>query len=176
MWHNCPHDILPHDEASPLKAAGSSPTAPVIKDNLKHHERSANEEETILRWLKENSKEFRKSGGRQGTLVRIDPIHKGVGTVYFLPNKLGDDKTESLILFDRDTKITPGPDLWVYLSTSENVKRSGLGEYLQLILLKGTKGGQAYMVNKPITELQKYKSVVVWCKQFEVLFTYAELF
>lgn len=133
-------------------------------------------EEMILQRLKENSEEFRKSGGRQGTFVKIDPIHKGVGGVYLLPNKLGNDKNESLILFDKDTKITPGPDLWIYLSTSEDVNGSGLGEYLKLTLLKGTKGGQTYIVNKPILELEKYKSVVVWCKQFEVLFTYAVLF
>lgn len=132
-------------------------------------------EETILQQLKANSEEFRKSGGRQGTFVKIDPIHKGVGRVYLLPNKLGNDKTESLVLFDRDTKITAGPDLWIYLSTSEDVKRSGLGEYVQLTLLKGTKGGQTYIVNKPILELERYKSVVVWCKQFAVLFTYAVL-
>ena len=133
------------------------------------------QEEKTLRWVKENGTEFKKSGGRQGIFVKIDPIHKGVGSVYLLPNKLGNDKTGSLILFDEDIKITPGPDLWIYLSTSEDVKRNGLGKNLQLILLKGTKGGQTYVVNKPIAELQKYKSVVVWCKQFEVLFTYAVL-
>ncbi|GEM_PF-2165758 len=134
------------------------------------------QEERIARLLKENSEEFRKSGGRQGTLVKIDPIHKGVGTVYLLPNQLGNHKTESLLLFDKDIKITAGPDLWIYLSTNEDVKKNGLGEYLQLMLLKGTKGGQSYTVSKTLTELEKFKSVVVWCKQFEVLFTYAILF
>lgn len=133
------------------------------------------QEEMILQRLKENSEEFRKNMGRQGTFVKIDSIHKGVGMVYLLPNKIGNDKTESLIFFDRDTKITAGPDLWIYLSTSEDVKRNGLGEYLPLTLLKGTKGGQKYIINKPIIELQKYKSVVIWCKQFAVLFTYAVL-
>ncbi|MBI3337299.1 MAG: DM13 domain-containing protein [Candidatus Staskawiczbacteria bacterium] len=133
-------------------------------------------EDEVIYWLKEHDEEFRKSGGRKGAFVKIDPIHKGIGMAYLLPNKLGNDKTESLILFDGDTNITVGPDLWVYLSVNEDIKKNGLGEHLRLMLLKGNQGGQTYMVNKSLAELQKYKSVVVWCKQFEVLFTYATLF
>lgn len=133
------------------------------------------EELRIEQWIKKNPAMFRRSGGRIGNFVKIDPIHKGIGTVYLLPNRLGDEKTESLILFAGDTHITQGPDLWVYLSSYADVKKNGLGEYASLVLIKGNKGGQTYVVAEPIYQLEKYKSVVIWCKQFSVLFTFAPL-
>lgn len=132
-------------------------------------------ERELLRWIRENPAAFAAAGGRTGSFKKSDPIHKGYGTVYLLPNKLGDEKNESVILFDEDAKITQGPDLWVYLSPNENVKKEGLGEHMRLVLLKGNKGGQTYAVTKPIAELARYKSVVIWCKQFAVLFSWAPL-
>jgi hypothetical protein len=132
-------------------------------------------EEELSGWIKSNPKAFKVIGGRSGQFVKVDPIHKGTGTVYLLPNKLGNEQLESLILFDFDTKITQGPDLWVYLSSNADVKKDGLGESMQLVLVKGNKGGQTYLVRKPINDLARYKSVVIWCKQFSVLFTFASL-
>lgn len=137
--------------------------------------RLAPSEKEVLRWIQENPGLFRAGGGRTGTLTKIDPIHKGSGAVYLLPNRLGDERNESLVLFDDDAKITNGPDLWVYLSSSADVKHEGLGEHLVLTLIKGNRGGQSYVVHQPIAELLRYKSVVIWCKQFSVLFSYAPL-
>lgn len=147
-----------------------------IKEVLfgKHVELDDREAE-LLQWILEHQEEFRRVGGRKGILGKVDPIHKGVGTVYVLPNRLGDEKKETLILFSADTKITNGPDLWVYLSSSRDVTVEGLGENMRLVLLKGNQGGQSYVVKATITEAAKYYSVVIWCKQFSVLFSFAPL-
>ncbi len=133
---------------------------------------SAREAE-LTAWIKQHPDEFKRIGGRNGTFTKIDPIHKGAGTVYLLPNRLDNNAHESVLIFDDSTKITPGPDLWVYLSTNANVKEEGLGEFASLGLIKGNKGGQTYVIPSSITDLERYRSVVIWCKQFAVLFSYA---
>jgi len=133
-----------------------------------------NKEEEILVWVSKNQEEFRSKGGRYGEFMKINIAHKGRGTVYLLPNIKHASTKQSILLFDKNVKIIPGPDLYVYLSPSEDV-RQGLGEYLDLGLLKGTKGGQGYIINQSIEMLKKYKVVVVHCKQFDVLFTFAQL-
>ena len=129
----------------------------------------------LVEWIKRHPSEFKQQGGRQGVFVKIDPIHKGAGTVYLLPNRLGDEMRESILIFDDDVKITQGPDLWVYLSTNGNIKKEGLGEFIDLGLMKGNKGGQTYVILSPIVDLAHYRSTVIWCKQFSVLFSFATL-
>lgn len=133
------------------------------------------EEQKLLVWIRENPDAFRAIGGRKGNFQKSDQIHKGCGVVYLLPNKLGDGTKESTILFDENAKITQGPDLWVYLSSNENVKKEGLGDHLRIALMKGNRGGQSYVITEPIAELTRYKSVVIWCKQFAVLFSWAPI-
>jgi hypothetical protein len=129
----------------------------------------------LMEWIKRHPSEFKKQGGRQGLFVKIDPIHKGNGTAYLLPNRLGDETRESILVFDDDVKITQGPDLWVYLSTNDNVKKEGLGEFIDLGLIKGNKGGQSYVISSTIANLGHYRSTVILCKQFSVLFSFATL-
>ena len=126
------------------------------------------DEQVLLAEIKNNPKWFVKAGGREGNFIKKDIVHKGRGTVYLLPGK---HKNQSILLFDDEVKIQPGPDLYVYLSTKNNAK----ADILNLGLLKGTKGGQSYKIKKPINQLQKYKYALIYCKKFEVLFTYAPL-
>ncbi len=132
------------------------------------------QERKLLLWIKANPEAFHAQGGRSGVFVKRDLVHKGKGRVYLFPNTLGDAAHESIVLFDEDVVITPGPDLYLYLSTEPTIDHE-LGEYKDLGLLQGTKGGQAYLVKSSIAELKKFKSAVIWCKQFSVLFTYATL-
>ncbi len=124
-------------------------------------------EQYLLDQIKRNPISFTKVGGRKGNFIKKDVIHKGRGSVYLLPGR----EEESILLFDNEVRIQSGPDLYVYLSTKNTAK----AEVLNLGLLKGTKGGQSYTIKKTISELQKYKSVVIYCKKFEVLFAYAPL-
>ncbi len=124
-------------------------------------------ESALLIKIKNNPQWFAKVGGRKGNFIKKDIIHKGKGTIYLLSN----DRKESILLFDEKVKIQSGPDLYVYLSTKNMTK----ADILNLGLLKGTKGGQSYGIKKPIDQLRKYKFVLIYCKKFDVLFTYARL-
>lgn len=125
-------------------------------------------EQILLDRIKKNHAWFTKVGGRKGNFVKKDIIHKGKGTVYLLAREKGKG---SILLFDNNVKIQSGPDLYVYLSTKNNAKT----KILNLGLLKGTKGSQSYLLRKTVRELQKYKYVLIYCKKFDVLFTYARL-
>lgn len=128
----------------------------------------------LFRWIKEHQQEFKESGGRSGSFIAVNLTHRGSGTAYLLPRITGNSNKESILLFGEDFKVIPGPDLWIYLSPSEDIRKN-LGEYIHLGLLKGTRGGQWYRIEKPISELTQYRSAVVYCKQFSALFTFAVL-
>ena len=75
---------------------------------------------------------------------------------------------KKIIRFE-DFNTINGPDLYIYLS-------SGLGneDFVDLGRIKATKGDVNYDVPEG-TDTSKYKHVLVWCRAFRVLFSYAEL-
>jgi hypothetical protein len=76
--------------------------------------------------------------------------------------------TGSVIRYE-NFKTINGPDLFVYLATDlEATSFVNLGE------LKATEGNVNYQVPANV-DLANYKYVMVWCKQFGVLFNYADL-
>ena len=103
---------------------------------------------------------------RAGTFGEVDFIHKGSGTAR-LVNVEG--KT---ILRLEDFNVVSGPDLYVYLSKSEQPTGdlSSLGDFKDLGRLKGTMGNQNYEIMNDATG---YTTAVIWCKRYGVLFTYA---
>lgn len=104
---------------------------------------------------------------RQGSFNDIDFIHKGSGKALLL-----ESGAKKYIRFE-DFKVTNGPDLYVYLTKTENPKDDiSKEEFLNLGRLKGTVGNQNYEVNQDITG---YNTVVIWCRQFSALFSYAAL-
>lgn len=66
-------------------------------------------------------------------------------------------------------KTLNGPDLFVYLSI--DLKAT---EYVSLGKLRATEGNVNYLIPKDV-DIKKYKYVLVWCKQFGVLFSYADI-
>jgi hypothetical protein len=106
---------------------------------------------------------------RKGRLVEVDAYHRGEGPVQLWQQADG----SQFVRFD-DVAIANGPDLWVFVSdaaTPGNTLES-LGNYTDLGKLKGNVGSQNYQL--PTLGFAP-KSVVVWCKRFGVLFTYATL-
>ncbi|MEM8815714.1 MAG: DM13 domain-containing protein [Pseudomonadota bacterium] len=107
-----------------------------------------------------------------GQFRDADAVHKGSGdaTLY----ELADGR--HLIRFE-DFRTTNGPDLVVYLArhasptTADDVTDGG---YISLGKLKGNVGNQNYVVPANI-DTAEYKSVVVWCELFGVLFSPAPL-
>ncbi len=89
--------------------------------------------------------------------------HPASGTVRMVR---GD--TASYIRYE-NFKTINGPDLYVYLATDLEAK-----EFINLGLLKATEGNVNYEIPTGV-DLQKYRYVLVWCKQFGVLFNYADI-
>jgi hypothetical protein len=93
-----------------------------------------------------------------------DGIHNAEGQAKVL--QLVDGKQ---ILRLEDFKATNGPDLYVYLATDSTAQ-----EYVSLGELKANIGNQNYEIPDG-TDLAKYDTALVWCKQFSVLFGSAEI-
>ena len=93
----------------------------------------------------------------------------GKATIY----RLEDGKP---LLRLEDFSTTNGPDLFVVLSSSANPDQDGLknGAYVQLDALKGNVGNQNYELPADV-DLNQYKSVVIWCRTFNIVFGYATL-
>ncbi|MDQ6859174.1 MAG: DM13 domain-containing protein [Chloroflexota bacterium] len=102
-----------------------------------------------------------------GELGRVDALHNGTGAVLLV--RTGD----LIVLRFENVAITNAPDVHVYLS-SEQGGRWNEATSVYLGPLKATDGSFNYVVpgesNSPLA-----RSVVVWCRQFSVLVTWADL-
>lgn len=106
-----------------------------------------------------------------GTFKDADFAHKGSGKATLVQLDSGAELQLS------DFKVTNGPDLKVWLSNHENPTSASHvldGEWLSLGPLKGNIGDQRYSIPAD-ADLTKFKSVVIWCEQFGVLFSPAAL-
>jgi len=65
--------------------------------------------------------------------------------------------------------VTNGPDLYVYLSTDTTAD-----DFVSLGKLKGNMGNQNYPIPEN-TDLEKYKTVLIWCQAFSTLFGSSQL-
>lgn len=101
-----------------------------------------------------------------GTFVDGDALHKGSGTATIYRTETG-----PIVKFE-DFSVTVGPDLFVYLTKNDFRAKKELGEFISLGNLKSNKGEQIY--NLP-ANYQDFKTVLVWCRAFGVLFAYAPL-
>src|SRR3989344_4552724 len=79
------------------------------------------------------------------------------------------DDGDSRILRFEDFDTVNGPDLFIYLATDNSAE-----DYVNLGRIKATKGNVNYDIPANV-DLEKYDTVLVWCRAFRVLFSYAEL-
>lgn len=107
-----------------------------------------------------------------GQFGGIDGLHKGEGNARVY--RLSDG---TVVLRLEEFKVTNGPDLYVFLS-GHSAPRNGAqvheGGALEVARLKGNIGNQNYAL-PPDVDFSKFKSVVIYCKQFSVVFSTAEL-
>jgi hypothetical protein len=97
-----------------------------------------------------------------------DPIHYGRGTVAVYAN---------VVYLDMDFEVGPGPAFHVYLVPKAEVRRSSDVDgtmFVDLGKLRAFKGGQKYAIPAGV-DLKAYPSVVIWCAQFGVLISPADL-
>jgi len=110
--------------------------------------------------------QFEPSVVSQGTFQDADDFHFGRGKALLIEAAPG----QYTLRFE-DFSVRNGPDLFVYLSTDPNGYSD---DALLLGELKGTDGAFNYDV-PPGTDVSQYKSALVWCRQFAVLFATATL-
>ncbi len=103
----------------------------------------------------------------EGELQFVDQLHNGKGPVRIL--RIGDQR---LLRFENVT-ITNAPDVHIYLSRETGGKWAEATS-LYLGPLKATNGSFNYDIPAN-ADLSLYKSVVVWCRAFSVLVTWADL-
>jgi hypothetical protein len=106
----------------------------------------------------------------EGQFTGTDNLHQGSGKAIVYQN---DDQR---VLRFEEFSVTNGPDLHVILSKHPApISRSDVGEdYIDLGSLKGNIGNQNYDIPADI-DLSEYKSVVIYCVPFHVVFATATL-
>ncbi len=98
-----------------------------------------------------------------GSFTDADSFHKVSGMTKVISNQ------DKKFLRFENFESTNGPDLFVYLATDERAT-----DFISLGELKGNIGDQNYELDNSI-DLEKYNKVLIWCKQFGVLFGSSEL-
>lgn len=106
-----------------------------------------------------------------GTFIHAnpsDPIHYGKGKVSVY---------RRAVFLEPDFEVGPGPAYHVYLVPNANVRdEAGVKEsmFIDLGGLRAFRGSQRYAIPDGV-DLTKYPSVVIWCRQFGVLISPADL-
>lgn len=103
----------------------------------------------------------------QGELQFVDSLHNGKGPVSII--RVGEQR---VVRFE-NVAITNAPDVHVYLSQESGGKWTD-STSLYLGALKATNGSFNYDIPAS-ADLSVYKSVVVWCRAFTTLITWADL-
>jgi Electron transfer DM13 len=81
---------------------------------------------------------------------------------------------KKFVKFDRAFKSDNGPDLFVILHSQNPPQAYDESNYLSLGRLQKTTGEQIYELPAD-TDITSFKSVVIWCKQFNATFGFASL-
>lgn len=76
--------------------------------------------------------------------------------------------------FNETFKTDSGPDLFVLLHRQETPESYNNSDYVNLGDLEKVSGTQKYAIPDEVN-LADWKSVVIWCRQFNVTFGYAPL-
>lgn len=101
----------------------------------------------------------------------VTVAHRGEGVAKLI--YLGDNK--GYVIRFEDFEVENGPDLRVLLSKNTNIRSANdLGETLELGQLKGNIGTQNYSIASDVN-VDDYKTVIIYCKPFRVVFNTAEL-
>jgi len=151
-----------------------TPTATEIMEKgqaMMDKEKTMMEKETMMKEEKEHMMENQEPAITfNGNFVGAgDGIHNAEGMAKILA--VNDGQTEHRILRLENFRSTNGPDLYVYLSKDARSISDG---YIELGRLKGNIGNQNYHIPND-ADLGEYNHVLIWCKQFSVLFGSADL-
>lgn len=107
----------------------------------------------------------------RGTFIHADPsdrFHWGRGTVTV---------RQGSVFLEPDFEVGPGPKYHVYLMPNAGVRTSAdiKGQmFVDLGRLRAFKGSQRYSIPAGV-DVSKYGSIIIWCEQFSVLISPADL-
>ena len=107
----------------------------------------------------------------KGTFIHAnpnDPVHYGSGSVDVYP---------STVFLGEDFEVGPGPDYHVYLVPKAEIRDTSEVKstmFVDLGRLRAFKGSQNYAIPAGV-DLKDFPSVVIWCQQFGVLISPADL-
>lgn len=116
--------------------------------------------------MREGSSEFTPGLAYQGEFRGTDDFHFGLGRALLIETEQG----QYALRFE-DFSVRNGPGLYVYLSPDPEGYTT---DSLELGKLKATDGSFNYEVPAG-TDVTQFKSAVIWCKPFGVLFAVAPL-
>ena len=102
-----------------------------------------------------------------GQFSGIDHSAEGTAGVY-------EQDGRYVLRFEDDTNIQNGPDLYVWVLPTGSYEGGTPTEYIDLGTLKGTIGGQNYVLPEGF-DPQLHRSVLIWCLRFAVPFASAPL-
>lgn len=97
-----------------------------------------------------------------------DPIHYGSGNVTVF---------ERTVFLHEDFEVGPGPKFHVYLVPKSGIRQNSDLDgqmYVDLGRLRAFKGSQKYSIPTGL-DLRQFASVIIWCEQFNVLISPADL-
>jgi len=107
----------------------------------------------------------------QGTFIHADPsdpVHFGSGSVRVY---------DEVVFLGEDFEVGPGPAFHVYLVPKAEIRRSADVKdtmFVDLGKLRAFKGSQNYAIPAGV-DLANFPSVVIWCAEFGVLISPADL-
>ena len=108
----------------------------------------------------------------QGSFRAADAAHNGKGKATIFESATGKQ-----VLRFTEFRVTNGPDLKVWLVKTDQISGASdvtASKWISLGPLKGNIGDQNYVLSGNV-KAADYGSVVIWCKQFGVLFAAAQL-
>jgi hypothetical protein len=146
------------DEPPPVAAVSPPPSVPATAPPTPSGAPSASSEPT--------STPSAAPIERSGSFMGADEFHFGRGTARIVETAPG-----AFVVRLEDFVVRNGPDLYVVLSPDPDGYAEG---GVELGRLKADQGNQNYDVPSG-TDLSSVESVVIWCKQFAVLFATADL-
>ena len=111
------------------------------------------------------------AGNVQASGAFIDAEHPTKGTASIIT-----ENGKKYIQFDDKFKSDSGPDLFVILHKDDKLPITGIKEadYVSIAALKSTNGSQKYEIPENV-DLANFKSVAIWCREFNATFGYAVL-
>ena len=121
---------------------------------------------------------------KSGTFGSFDALRGAEGNVSIYEIATVDGTQVKRILrfenaFDETFRIINGPDLYVYLSQSQNpltleqMMEGSLGA-IEISIIKGNIGEQSYELPSDI-DITQYNSVVIYSKQYNLLYSVAPI-